>query len=1041
MAEQVAEREPRIDEQLQQFLRDFKDENGKDKYRLRLSQLGNAGGTALLIDFDDLIAHTPNIARQLLDNPNAILRDLELAAYAQLKMEDPEYAEQAKTLKLHFRKLPSHEFIRKLGAAQIGHLTAVDGIIVRSTEVHPLLTKGKFQCRKCNATIDVEQNFNRPFMRGPGICAHCRSKIFEFVEKESSYLNSQQLRIQERPEDLPPGQLPQTINVRVIEDLVNTARPGDRVTVTAIVKAQQNYMGRKVALTTFQLELEANYIEVVGKEVDVVELTPEDEHKIVELSKDPFIHRKLIASLAPSIYGYGDIKEGILYLIAGGVAKQLPDGMKLRGDPNILLIGEPAVAKSQLLQYVARVAPRGLYTSGRGTSAAGLTAAVLKDKAGGMVLEAGALVLADKGVACVDEVDKMRPEDRVAMHETLEQHTVCYDDQTELLTAQGWKFFKDVTTRDTVATLTSKGQLKYQSPTRVFTCKYQGDMVAISNSHKVNLLVTPQHKIYASQYRSGNTWLPFSLVAARELVNKRFKIKRSANWHGKEKKYFILPQYSNRYETRPAIKIEMGLFLEFLGYWLSEGSADNYRIMITQKEGKKHQLIEKCLAQLPFRYKFEHFKNSDSGNFMIHNVQLACYFKPLSNGAATKFVPNMFKQLSTRQLTILLEALMVGDGGTRQHTNGSIQRTYYTTSPKLADDVQEILLKTGISGNIRNHHTKGKMGAFGKANYDELDVSFVFKNTPQVGYHASHGSKSGTLKIMHGYDGDVYCVEVPNHILYVRRHGVPVWSGNSIAKAGIVATLNARAAVLAAANPAFGRYDPYKNIVDNINMPITLLSRFDLIFIMKDTPNAEADGRLARHILTLHRTRDTPEKIPITPEMFRKYLSYAKRVVPVLGQEAEDALWAYYMKMRSTTGSEAPIAITARQLESLVRLCEARARLFLRDTVTLEDANAITRLVTLSMQEVGVDVTTGKMDIDVIMSGTPQSLREKIDLTIKTMRDLEKQFGKTMDMSLVIQAIVNKGLLAEEEVCNTIQTLIKNGKLYEPAPGKISLIG
>jgi replicative DNA helicase Mcm len=684
MAEQVTER---IDEVFQQFLRDFKDENGKDKYRLRLSQLGNAGGTALLIDFDDLIAQNPNIARQLLDSPNAILHDLELAAYGQLKMEDPEYAEHLKALKLHFRKLPSHDFIRKLGAAQIGHLTAVDGIIVRSTEVHPLLTKGKFQCRKCNATTEVEQNFNRPFMRGPGVCAHCRSRIFEFVEKESSYINSQGLRIQERPEDLPPGQLPNTINVRVIEDLVNTARPGDRVTVTAIVKAQQNYVGRKVALTTFQLELEANYVEVVGKEVDVVELTPEDEHRIQELSKDPFIHRKLIASLAPSIYGYGDIKEGVLYLIAGGVAKQLPDGMKLRGDPNILLIGEPSVAKSQLLQYVARVAPRGLYTSGRGTSAAGLTAAVLREKTGGMVLEAGALVLADKGVACIDELDKMKPEDRVALHEALEQHTV------------------------------------------------------------------------------------------------------------------------------------------------------------------------------------------------------------------------------------------------------------------------------------------------------------------------------------------------------------------SVAKAGIVATLNARAAVLAAANPAFGRYDPYKNLVDNINLPVTLLSRFDLLFIMKDTPNVEADGRLARHILTLHRTKATPEKVPITPEMFRKYLSYAKRFEPILSQEAEDAIWTHYMKMRSTTGTDSPIAITARQLEALVRLSEARARLFLRDTVTLEDANAIIRLVTISMQEVGVDVTTGKMDIDVIMSGTPQSMRDKIDLVIKTMRDLQTQFGNAMDTTLVTTAIANKQLLTEEEVHHTIQTLIKNGKIYEPAPGKISLIG
>src|SRR5947209_11585290 len=129
-------------------------------------------------------------------------------------------------------------------------------------------------------------------------------------------------------------------------------------------------------------------------------------------------------SLAPSIYGYEDVKEGILYLLFGGTAKQLPDGVNIRGDENVLLIGDPGTAKSQLLQYVARIAPRGLYTSGRGTTAAGLTAAVLREKTGGMILEAGALVLADKGVACIDELDKMRPDDRVAIHEALEQQTV-----------------------------------------------------------------------------------------------------------------------------------------------------------------------------------------------------------------------------------------------------------------------------------------------------------------------------------------------------------------------------------------------------------------------------------------------------------------------------------------------------------------------------------------------------------------------------------------------------------------------------------------
>ncbi len=191
-------------------------------------------------------------------------------------------------------------------------------------------------------------------------------------------MNSQDIRIQERPEDLPPGQLPRAIDIKLAEDLVDIARPGDRVSITGIARGQQEYVGRKARLRTFELLLDANYVDVVGKEVEVVEITPEDERAIKELAKDPFIHRKLIASLAPSIYGYGDIKEAVLYLLFGGVPKRLPDGVTIRSEINVLLVGDPGVAKSQLLQYVARIAPRGLYTSGRGTTAAGLTAAVVR---------------------------------------------------------------------------------------------------------------------------------------------------------------------------------------------------------------------------------------------------------------------------------------------------------------------------------------------------------------------------------------------------------------------------------------------------------------------------------------------------------------------------------------------------------------------------------------------------------------------------------------------------------------------------------------
>jgi len=259
----------------------------------------------------------------------------------------------------------------------------------------------------------------------------------------------------------------------------------------------------------------------------------------------------------------------------------------------------------------------------------------------------------------------------------------------------------------------------------------------------------------------------------------------------------------------------------------------------------------------------------------------------------------------------------------------------------------------------------------------------------------------------------------------------------SVAKGGIVATLNARAAVLAAANPSLGRYDPYRNITDNINLPVTLLSRFDLLFIMKDVPEPDSDSRMSDHILTLHRARSTPQEPPLPPELLRKYIAYAKRIEPVLTEEAVAEIRQYYLKMRSMSGStESPVAITPRQLEALVRLAEARARSFLRTQVEPEDARAIIRLMTLSLQDVGIDTTTGKIDIDVIMTGKPKSLRDKMQVVLSTFVDLEKQLG-VVEEPVLYQALSRKVDLTDEEARRLVGQLVREGILYSPKPGHL----
>jgi replicative DNA helicase Mcm len=348
---------------------------------------------------------------------------------------------------------------------------------------------------------------------------------------------------------------------------------------------------------------------------------------------------------------------------------------------NVLLIGDPGTAKSQLLQYVARIAPRGLYTSGRGTTAAGLTAAVLRERGGGMTLEAGALVLADKGVACIDEIDKMRPEDRVAIHEAMEQHTV------------------------------------------------------------------------------------------------------------------------------------------------------------------------------------------------------------------------------------------------------------------------------------------------------------------------------------------------------------------SVAKGGIVATLNARTAVLAAANPALGRYEPYRTVAENIALPVTILSRFDLIFVLRDVPEKETDTKMTEHILDLHRRGTTPEESPIPPSLLRKYISYTKNIKPQLTEEALTRLKDFYLEMRSASETEGtPIAITARQLESLVRLAEARARIAFRNEILAEDAEAAIRIMGMSLKEVGIDVTSGKQDIDIIMTGRPKSVRDRLQVILGKIIEMEKETGM-VEKAALLQRLEAEHEINAMEAERLIGQLIKEGTIYSPREG------
>jgi DNA replicative helicase MCM subunit Mcm2 (Cdc46/Mcm family) len=255
----------------------------------------------------------------------------------------------------------------------------------------------------------------------------------------------------------------------------------------------------------------------------------------------------------------------------------------------------------------------------------------------------------------------------------------------------------------------------------------------------------------------------------------------------------------------------------------------------------------------------------------------------------------------------------------------------------------------------------------------------------------------------------------------------------SIAKGGIVATLNARTSILAAANPTLGRYDPYRSFTDNVDLPITILSRFDLIFVLRDEPNRELDERLTDHVLGLQSRSVAVTAPPIKPEILRKYIAYAKRIQPELTPAAARLIKEFYLQMRSMYQQTSTVTITARQLESLIRLAEARARAALRDYVTEEDVLDVISLMKRSLSEVGIDVETGRPDIDVILTGKPKSLRDKIAIFLDTLRELQEEKGHAEDEELR-DALREKGF-TDAEINKILSRLLSEGKIFSPRTG------
>jgi DNA replicative helicase MCM subunit Mcm2 (Cdc46/Mcm family) len=1053
-------------DQIQHFLASFKDKTGSFRYVEEIDQMMAKQAKYIVVDYNDVVSQK-EIEAKFNSEPDEILYAFSRAIKNILEERFPDYAQKiSDDIRVRIANYPIQRSLRQINAEVIGKMTSVSGMVVRASEVKPLAKNMVYKCPEGHLTeVQTDRGMS---VFTPTKCSHdkCAQRDLRIDPETSRFIDFQIVRLQELPEDLPPGQLPHYVDVTIKQDLVDNARPGDRIILTGIVRIEQEQItGVRTHSGLYRLRIEGNNIEFLGgkgpknsRRSEREEISPEEEKIIKSLARSPDVYERLIGSFAPHIQGHAIIKESILLLMVGSTQRILQDGTKIRGDINVFLVGDPGCL----------------------------------DGSSKVIMHDGSIVdLASLGNDHLESINvRMQNEygDDIAtvFHKYENQKVIEIITETgksivgtynhPLLTKNGWKRLDELSEGDELRTVNYiPCNIKDYVPTNfvaVTSSAYHGKIPELVDEELASFMgfLTGDGWCRKSEYRLG------FVISQKEEELLQPLLQMGENLFG------LKPKLSRRGYPGQVVMMNDGRQITRTMYVtnVEYNSKNVVEMMAFLKEDYKSRCVPSSIFQSPNNVVASYLKwlfEADGTVFNTGRARRAIQLKSISiqllrdvqllllrfgihsriirhdsgsnlvirrGPSIVKYAKHIgFASISkAEKLKDLVKwALEIRRNQRHDEEYEKITKIHYLNKPQIVYDVEIPKSHKFIANGIVSHNTaKSEM------------LKFCARVAPRGLYTSGRGStaagltaavvrdKSGILMLEAGAvvlgDQGLVCIDEFDKMKPEDRsalHEVMEQQSASIAKGGIVATLNARTSILAAANPMYGKYDPFKNITENVALPIPLLTRFDLIFVVRDIPSKEKDRNIARHIIGMHKKSTTDTRSLIDVDIFTKYLAYCKRIDPLLTPEAEEKILEYYLTMRNVE-SEEMITVTPRQLGGLVRLATARARLLQKDQVDGEDADRAIFLIQSMLEDAGVDVNTGKVDLGVLQ-GRPHSEVSKLQLFMDVLKSLEGDNKTAVEEKLFVKELVKTGKFTEEEARNFIRRMLREASIYESKPG------